>query len=134
MYKQRLLKLADLLDADAKRRRGICFDIMSWGTVSNPAKPLSCGTSACAMGLAALSGEFRRQGLTAKIRNGDILFKMNGRVTNDGFMAAVKLFGISSQQASDLFGIYQRLPDSGIGAEAERAVAANIRQFVAANG
>ena len=69
MQKRRLLKLAAMLQADAKNKKGIQFDI---GTVGRPSTdiftpfdaskpiPLDCGTTACAMGLAVISGEFKK--------------------------------------------------------------------------
>jgi hypothetical protein len=60
--KKRLLKLADLLEADAKNRKGIKFDLgtvaMSSAEDGNFIKgelepSVSCNTVACAMGLAA---------------------------------------------------------------------------------
>ena len=56
MNKKRLLKLADLLEADAKNKKGIKFDYWATANLADPKEPISCGTSACAMGLAALSG------------------------------------------------------------------------------
>ena len=129
MNKRRLLKLADLLEADAKKKTGMKFDIHTWGFVKTPAKPVSCGTHACAMGLAALSGAFKRQGLTAKIDSGVVLFKWKSRVTDDGFVPAKALFDLSFAQADHLFGPFQELPNDGQGAEAARAVAKKIRDL-----
>jgi len=66
MNKRRLLKLADLLEADAKNKKGVKFDLGTWGNL-NEGTPeeevISCGTTACAAGLAAMSGAFKKEGL-----------------------------------------------------------------------
>jgi hypothetical protein len=127
MNKRRLLKLADLLDADAKNKKGIQFDMRSWGEVDDPENPISCGTQACAMGLAALSGAFKRAGLEADIEFGMVDFRWKRRYT-DGFSAARKLFEIDDFEAEMLFGLHRIMPREG--AEAERAKAKQIRKFV----
>lgn len=127
MNKRRLLKLAELLDADAKNRKGIKFDMSNWGKIGDPAKPISCGTQACAMGLAALSGAFKRAGLSYYIEDNFLHFKMNG-VLCDGYTAAAELFDINPWQADDLFS--PSLGKNDEGAAGERAKAKEIRQFV----
>lgn len=72
--KRRALKLADLLEKDAKNKKGIRFDLSTVFTAtaleegkdipSDYVPEVSCGTTACAMGLAAISGEFKRAGLS----------------------------------------------------------------------
>jgi hypothetical protein len=125
MNKRRLLKLAELLETDAKNKKGIKFDMSTWGEVDNPDKPISCGTSACAMGLAAMSGAFKRAGLGYKIDGfGSLTVNMNGK--GDGIYSAEKLFDITSDEAEFLF-----IWTEGEGAKGERAVAKLIRNFVA---
>ena len=65
MNKRRLLKLADLLEADAENKTGVQFDLKGWGHSHDDDTPVavSCGTTACAMGLAVLSGAFADAGL-----------------------------------------------------------------------
>ena len=129
MQKKRLLKLADLLEADAKNKKGARFGMGSWGYVNDPKKPVSCGTQACAMGLAALSGAFKRAGLEAFIRSrGSIGFRLNGKRTSDGYHAAMKIFDLSPAEAQELFTPTGSSFDEG--AEGERAKARQIRQFV----
>src|ERR1700683_1178047 len=124
MNKRRLLKLADLLEADARTKNGIRFDYWNFGEVSNPKKPLSCGTEACALGLAALSGEFKDGGLDYELDEyGFIKFLMKGRRLGP-FAAAAKVFGITYNQAGTLFSPQVR--DKVKGAEAERDVAKKI--------
>lgn len=127
MKKERLLKLADLLEADAKNKTGLRFDMGNWGTITDPTKPVSCGTTACAMGLAALSGAFKRAGLGYRISGEQLLITMHDRV--DAMEAAEKLFGISYEEAEYLF-----IDTAGEGARGERAVAKQIRKFVARGG
>jgi hypothetical protein len=129
MHKRRLLKLADLLEADAKNKKGVKFDMGNWGWTDDAKNPLSCGTSACAMGLAALSGKFKRAGLTYKFHGPALHFCWNGRDI-DGIEAAEQLFEIDSSDAWDFFLPKEGEPDEG--AKAERALAKRIRKFVAA--
>lgn len=138
MNKRRLLKLADLLEADAKNRKGIKFDLCyvgapsAGGTYAEKVAPLDCGTTACAMGLAAISGAFRRAGLSYRIKPGDaeIRTTINGRSV--GFIQAAKrTFGITEKAAWWLFmpGAYPYGLTTG--AAGERYVAKRIRDFVA---
>lgn len=136
MNKRRLLKLADLLEADAKNKSGVKFDLSivgestEYGTEYEPA--LDCGTTACAMGLAALSGAFKSSaGLSYKIDGRFIDTTVNGRrVRYD--RAAMRLFDISMKQADFLF-----TPGESYAwvtpreAEGELLVAQRIRDFVA---
>jgi len=142
MNKRRLLKLADLLEADAKNKKGIQFDI---GTIGQPSdfreqfKPgLNCGTTACAMGLAAISGAFNHGAirLSFKVSEYDIDTTINGR-RHVYYVAASKAFDISEGAARFLFSTsfyddyankHGELPT---GARGERYVAKRIRDFVA---
>lgn len=129
MNNDRLLKLADLLEADAKNKKGIKFDFLNWGLVADTDKPMSCGTRACAMGLAALSGAFKRQGLTCRVKStGAIVISHSG--TSSPIRAAARLFNIKEFEAVYLFASSWELPEVS-GAAAERAVAKRIRKFVA---
>lgn len=131
MNKRRLLKLADLLEADAKNKKGVQFDLMMWGQVEDPRKPLSCGTTACAMGLAAVSGAFKKQGLSYEVQlNGCLYISCNE--IGGGFNSASELFSISSSEAHWLFD-YPSYGENaiGTGAQGERMVATRIRNFVA---
>ncbi len=141
MKKQRLLKLADLLEEDARKRTGVKFNM---STVINTKKAedgmvkLDCGTQACAMGLAALSGAFKRAGLGYEIGGTtlkddgslDIFTTMEGEYCEYD-KAASELFEITPAQADFLFhpGYY---PNEKLrGAVSERFVARRIRDFVA---
>lgn len=135
--KARLLKLADLLETDAKNKKGMRFDLGTVGQASVPdsaafAPALDCGTTACAMGLAAVSGAFKRSaGLSFTIRFGDqIRCTINGR-QRDYDDAAMKIFGITRDDAYFLFSPsdYEVTPR---GAAGERFVAKRIRAFVKA--
>lgn len=112
LQKRRLLKLAAMLQADAKNKTGMRFDIGTVGEVSdwkgkfskdNPPK-LDCGTTACAMGLAGISGAFKKAGLGYKISEGgsNIYNTFNDRLI-DFDQAAVKVFGVSKEQATYMF-------------------------------
>lgn len=139
MNKKRLLKLADMLEADAKSETGIQFNL---GTVvqmkqwpTDGKVPVDCGTQACAMGLAAISGQFERAGLTYEIS--DVGFQMRFKDGPKGFgHAAMGLFDIDLSEADFLFtpGGYEELSYRDItGAKAELIVAVRLRDFVAGN-
>ena len=141
MNKRRLLKLADLLEADAKNKAGIKFDLSTVVT-PNPklpldakAVPVSCGTQACAMGLAAITGAFKRNGLSYRVdpQENELFIEttMHG-VDTDFDDAASELFDITLQEADFLFtpsAYPQRAPKTG--ARGELLVAKRIRDFVA---
>lgn len=131
MNKRRLLKLADLLEADAKNEKGIQFDIGTWGETNTAKVGMNCGTKACAMGLAALSGAFKRAGLTFKThRYGDVL-EIDVMCKGDfGLGAASNLFDIEYSEAETLF-TPSAYPGRETGTVGELAVAARIREFVA---
>jgi hypothetical protein len=139
--KRRLLKLAAMLMADAKNKKGIQFDIGTVGrSTGEPFKvkqvvPLDCGTSACAMGLAALSGEFKKAGLSYKIQNdflsqNQIWTRWNGR-TVDYDKAAMKLFGVTKEQADYLFSPWTYPLNKRTGAVGEYEVIRRIKCIVA---
>lgn len=126
MNKRRLLKLAELLEKDARNKKGVRFNMGHWGRVNDKENPLSCGTSCCAMGLAALGGTFKRAGLTASVKEWRVRIKWKNRIV-DGFLAAKRLFGITGEQAFILFAPGR---DLNVGAKAERAKVKQIRKFV----
>lgn len=130
MNKRRLLKLADLLEADAKNKKGIKFDLCTVG-VSDTEGQLNCGTSACAMGLAAISGAFKRSaGLSFRMTGYSIDTTINGRVRKFD-EAAKKVFEITYGEAFFLFFPLAYPGDKLHGARGERYVAKRIRDFVA---
>lgn len=132
MNKRRLLKLADLLEADAKNKKGIKFDLGVVGTCYNEDSPfeMNCGTSACAMGLAALSGEFKGTAKLSYRADGSYLIPTIGGRDVSYDRAAMKIFNITMRQADFLFtpSEYDGIPK---GAAGERLVAKRIRDFVA---
>jgi hypothetical protein len=132
MKKSRLLKLADLLDENAANKKGVKFYYYAWGWVKNLKKPMSCKTTACALGLAAISGRFKRVGLgfTLGKLDGSIGFMVKGRPMSP-LPAAKRIFGLTSGQAEYIFAGSGGLPTPS-GARAERAVAKRIREFVRA--
>jgi len=141
--KRRLLKLADVLDADAKNKKGIKFNLFLWGRVTDESDVVSCGTTACAAGLAAISGVFAKQGLSYRVRKDqmsdqfDLRITLNGRCRNgptyDGsFLNIKRFFGLSVTEAEFIF-TPRPYNEAGLpteGAKGERAVAKRIRKFV----
>lgn len=129
MNKRRLLKLADLLEADAKNKKGVKFDLAAviMGPNCRGETPkLDCGTAACAIGLWALSGKFRDVNVV-HIGGFDFWPVYKGR---SGRNAAELYFEITDPESAWLF-----LPNfyagKTTGAVSERAVAKRIRDFVA---
>ena len=127
MNRERLLRLADLLEKDAENPEGVKFDMSEWGRVLDRTRPLSCGTTACAMGLAALSGEFTADGLDYEIGIVALLFTYNSKCMG-GLDAAAGLFEIPDVIADRLFLGQWSGPCNG--ADGERRMAEVIRQYV----
>lgn len=138
MNKRRLLKLAGMLEADAKNPKGLQFDLGCVGqqvdSYFDEFKPaLDCGTTACAMGLAAISGAFKRAGLSYKLVRGyEIDCTINGR-SQPYDRAAMKVFDLSQEEADFLFTPFHYYGADFVlhGARGERGVAKRIRDFVA---
>lgn len=135
MNKKRLLKLADLLEADAKNKKGIKFDLGMIGESSDwmaeTFEPkVDCGTTACAMGLAAISGAFKGAGLSYKVTGNAIDTTMNGRRTSY-IRSACRVFEITYREANYLFSPYWYFKSIPRGSAGEIKVAKLIRDFVA---
>jgi hypothetical protein len=138
--------LAKLLRTDARRKTGAKFNLIAFAApdqnfvsahsgFSKKLKkiPVSCETQACAIGLACISGEFKREG-----------FGFNYEINQDGWRksyvlqptyrgmtrwkAITKFFGITSEEADRLF--LAASYENYIGASAERAVANRICALV----
>lgn len=126
-----LLKLADMLEADAANPEGIKFDLRSWIRPSDLTYeayenlPMNCGTTACAMGLAALSGQFEGLSYTGA---GNVAYRVSVTETKYGFDAVEVLFDVSFETAAKLFS--KTYYPVRLGAEAELLVAKRIRTLV----
>lgn len=128
LNKQALLKLADLLENDAKRKNGVKFDQFTFGKVYDPRKPISCNTVACQLGLAALSGSFK--GLSFRLDDPwpAMDFTVRGRRCTPE-TASRHAFGTTNAEFEYLF--CRALPSvTQTGSSAERAAARRLRQFV----
>jgi hypothetical protein len=131
--RKRLLKLVDMLKADAKNEEGMKFDYGILGYVDveekkKPEKPeLNCGTIGCALGLAAISRKFK--GLTARVKyNGHIdCLWMGSKV--DVPQAGAKAFDLTKYESEYLFSLLD--VEDWIGKKAELEVAKAIKKFVA---
>jgi hypothetical protein len=147
MHKKRLLKLADLVEQSVEKsrgRKGFRFTMCDWGHAEhNVAPSLDCGTSACMMGVAAISGKFKRAGLRyTVISNGpygaDLAVHLNSDVPcryTSAIPAAEALFGISREEAHFLFlpGMYGE--DAPLtGKRGARYAAKRVRKFVEHGG
>ena len=142
MKKQRLLKLAGLLEKNAKNKKGMRFNLNVVITRSDrhrsnlflddPPK-VDCGTTGCAMGLAGLSGKFKKQGLGFAVDGYGMAYLTWDKKSMDYSYAAMRLFDISYTAANFLFH-----PNSYTGRITGRAgelkVAKRIRKFVKHKG
>jgi hypothetical protein len=132
MHKERLLKLADLVEQSVKVD-GFGFDMNTWGDGAKA--EITCGTNACMIGVAALSGQF--EGFTATCyvekpaqQRGGFEFRLGG-VPLDPIGAARELFGLTGGQAISLF-LTSLGPQEG---EEGAAFHANrLREFVKHDG
>lgn len=138
MNTERLLKLADLLEADASNPDGIKFDLDTWAGYNGAEKfpshapKLDCRTQACAIGLACLSGVFKKDGLKWQpAPNDNNIIPLFEHKKN--FEAVELFFGITDAEARHLFlrRSYWSADLPTRGAKAERAVARRIRDLVA---
>jgi hypothetical protein len=130
MHKNRILKLADLVEREAASKKSAKFDMTSWG-FHKKAPALNCGTSACMMGLAAISGAFKHQGLRFDILGNDISIRTTKGAWG-GISSAVELFGITNTEAADLF--YPDATRPNQGKRGARHHAKRLRDFVANGG
>lgn len=147
MNKKRLLKLADLLETDANNKNGIKFDL---AVIAAPARnesghfgrfdqgravEMNCGTAACAVGLACISGEFEKSGLSYRIKDSGAFVPVfrtrEGKTYRDFWSAEMKFFGLNEPQNEFLFCAWQYPKGKTKGAIGERYVAKRIRDFVA---
>lgn len=138
MHVERLKRLSALLRRDAADPNGVKFDLEHWaspyGAAGHWTDPegqpkVDCGTTACALGLAAISGEFKEDGLTWTIE-----YALEPAYEGvRGFAAGAALFDIEVYQAHYLFDPAQYY-DVPRGAQGELLVAARIDDFIATDG
>lgn len=135
MNKRRLLKLATLLEKDAANPTGAKFDLAFWAQrpgsdlFPRQLKKLDCKTAACAVGLACLSGAFKKDGLTWKSASTENNIQPIYKGRKD-FSAVDTFFGIDRSESMRLFAARSYRVTQG--AAGELAVASRIREMVAA--
>lgn len=137
--RKRLAYLAIKLVENAMNPKGAKFDLNRWYRGINKKKPISCGTTACAFGFAALLPAFKKQGLfihasspaiqvSKKVAERDFIHcsRYEGKYVLTGVNAAAYFFNIPNRDAQNLFlsEAYVGLPISG--AAGEMAVATKI--------
>ncbi len=135
MNKPRLLKMANLLERNANNKKGAKFNLNSYGFSPDASLPMDCRTQVCAMGLAALSGTFKRAGLRYEIDAlADDLDEFPNEIVImlgdcEGMEAAAQLFDLHDGEEMWLFhpGWYR---GAVTGKRAELAVAKRIRGLV----
>lgn len=132
--KERLLLLANRLEADAANPNGMKFDLLNWfseETVNGYDNPTQlkpdCNTTGCAIGLAMLTPEFNAEGFKAEKRVFDPEF--GNRL---GWGAVEEYFNLTRDECEQLFQLSSYSSALRKGADGERAVAARIREFVRA--
>jgi hypothetical protein len=116
-HTRRLRKLADILE---NLRRGRRFSMGTWGVHGpehHPDENCCCGTTACALGHAAMDPGFRRCGLRLewglslgweRYYDGagyaaNVVLKIKGRDELRGFDAGAEFFGLTQEEASFVF-------------------------------
>jgi len=130
---ERLERLAQILDGYVKDSSGRKFDLGGgWATPRTRRvgflwrKQIECGTTACAVGLACLSGQFAADGLCYLINDDGQLLPMYDEVNN--WEAVEQFFGLSRKQAHRLF--YEGSYAVSTGPRAALAVARRIRNTI----
>lgn len=140
LNKENILKLAWLLEKEA-RNPTVTFNMRFWGMVYDTLQPHSCNTTCCAMGLAALSGEFpgldykvvgRRLAIycTDRDKASELRSKYFLGLVAPEFLAAMVVFGTNPTQTMKIFVNSDNLPDDGIGPKAKLALAKQLRNLV----
>ncbi len=135
LRKGRLERLANLLETDLDRDGGPKFDLSDWGEVERVKhggffgigrETVLCHTTACAVGLACISGEFQEDGLRMHIDYDQIepIF-----AEEFGTEAAMKFFGITEKQFIHMF-CEASYDGPTRGPKAALAVAARIRKLI----
>ena len=138
---ERLQRLHDLLVADAHNPKGVQFNLRSWAkpasvstfySLGTTVVTADCGTQACALGLAAISGAFKDDGLSYKFTEDGLLlptFTKNNKVLYQ-FVAGANLFDIREATATILFDPFSYDETNLTGATAELVVAGRIAQLI----
>lgn len=124
---QRRALLAEELEKNAANPRGMKFDLSTWfGDKENMSMAPDCGTVGCAVGLACLMPEFKKEGLTVEFGT----FAMCPRYRKQsGWDAVEAFFGLNYDDSEHLFSVdaYEDGPTTG--AEAELRVAKRLRKY-----
>lgn len=144
MHVERLRKLEQLLRDDAKNEKGVKFNLAVWASPSQTTPGLggyarekwvdkvepsvSCGTTACALGLAAISGVFKDEGLDYRVYEAGSEVDENGvkrqlfilepdHGGHSGFEAGQSFFDLTYSQSHFLFdpAAYDDIPKGAAG-------------------
>jgi hypothetical protein len=133
MKTQRLARLAALLERYPNEPDLPQFDLDGWSDSHFQRRGMfgifrgpECHTSACAVGLACLSGEFVNDKLSYRMTPNSIEPIFEGA---EGFDAVNKFFGITNKQFDHLF-TAEAYDGPTCGPEAALAVAARIRKLI----
>jgi hypothetical protein len=93
-YKNRLIKLAEILENFEEEKKNLVEPITSFNMAS-----WKCGTAACAAGIASLHPWFRRRGLKLGLFYNTSLSP--GYKNNTGYFALSRFFGLSIGRPGD---------------------------------
>lgn len=132
MNRERLKRLASLLDGYRERNLPR-FDLQSWGVSATQRTGFlwlrrhTCGTAACAVGLACGSGIFVGEGLAYSSDENGGLTPTFGKL--EGWNAVKSFFDLDQDQAVRLFAEHSYAVTEG--EAAAQAVAARIRATIA---
>jgi len=143
MNKKNLLKMAALLESNAANSKGMKFDLHTVaGWVDDEFVPpsarkldVSCNTVGCAIGLAAVSRAFEKDGLGFTLNTNNNCIEMNINGEDAGFISVgIRLFDIDSNTSIMFFDPSSYCGGTIIGAEGELRVAKRIRRYVESDG
>lgn len=145
MNRTRLAIVAEDLEAIARiplHMEAPMFNLNTWiggnllasdreGIVADAPMGLSCGTAACAVGMACFNPKLRKMGLDMELAS----YGRNIQPTYNGYTqwaAVEKFFGLTENQVLSLFGgrYYEDMDLPTEGREGAAAVAKHIRTFI----
>lgn len=150
MNRTRLRKLSEVLFANANAEPlKIDVDLRSWGEVCTRRggflylREVNCGTEACAIGVAVLSGVFKAEGFTYtaekfKSYRGSItdltpVYSAPSGMRYLGWEAVNEFFELKDDQAHNLFAKVAYEEGESLGPDALRAVATRINDMLVMN-
>jgi hypothetical protein len=127
MRVDRLQTLMDLLKEDASDPNGIQFNIKIWANNPDETPRRDCGTQACALGLAAVSGRFPDLRLKKDYPSYQFMPIYNNQ---NGLKAAMELFDLKINEAEFIFSSWGYRERFSWGSAAEHEVIQRIQDLI----